>query len=125
MTTALLVALGAAAGAGARWAVDQAVRRRVGGAFPWGTFVVNVSGSLLLGGLLAAATLGSATVATVALVGTGFAGAFTTFSTFAYETVRLLEERAHTTALVNVAGSLAAGTAAVVTGWLVVGTLLA
>jgi CrcB protein len=82
MTAALLVALGAAVGAPARYLVDRSVRRRVGA--PWGTVAVNVAGSFVLG-LLVARTGGSG--GWYLAVGTGFCGALTTYSTFAYETV--------------------------------------
>lgn len=117
MTIPLLVMLGAAAGAAARWGVDRSVQRRHDSVFPWGTFVINVSGSLLLGGLLAAAALGSASVEIVAVAGTGFAGAFTTFSTFALESLALVEQRARRLALLNVVLSVVAGMAAAIAGW--------
>jgi fluoride exporter len=113
--TPLLVCLGAALGAPARWALDRAVQRRHDSAFPWGTFVVNVSGSLALGILLGVVGAGQAPL--VALLGTGFLGAFTTYSTFAVETLRLLEKGAGRIAAANVAASLAAGMLAAVVGW--------
>jgi len=116
--TALLVVLGAAVGAPCRWLLDRYVQGRTDAVMPWGTFSVNVLGSALLGVLVAAHTLGPASAAAVALLGTGFAGAFTTFSTFAWETFRLVEEGAPLVAAVNVAASLAAGLVAAVTGWL-------
>jgi fluoride exporter len=115
VTTALLVALGAALGAPARWALDRAVQARHGSRFPWGTFVVNVSGSLALGVLLGLVDGGSSPL--VAVLGTGFLGAFTTYSTFAVETLRLVEGRATRVALANVVLSVAAGTAAALAGW--------
>lgn len=115
--TALLVVLGAAAGAACRWAVDRAVRSRVDGAFPWGTLVVNVAGSLLLGVLLGAAANAAAGPGLLALVGTGFAGAFTTYSTFAYDTVRLAEEGLPAASVGNVVASLVLGLLATLGGW--------
>ncbi len=85
--------------------------------FPWGTLVINVLGSVVLGVLLGATAFGSAPIALVALLGTGFAGAFTTYSTFAYETVRLFEDGATQLALVNVAVSLGLGLLAALGGW--------
>ena len=79
---------GGAIGAPSRFLLDTWVQRTTGGRFPWGTLVVNASGSLALGvitGLVLHHGL-SPQVRTVA--GTGFCGAFTTFSTFAYETVQ-------------------------------------
>ena len=100
--TVLLVALGAAVGAPLRFLTDRAVQRRHDSVFPWGTFGINVSGSGLLGFLVAAGGLpGHLTVACVA-----FCGAFTTFSTFGYETLRLLEDRAYLYAGANVMASV-------------------
>ncbi|MEV5410103.1 CrcB family protein [Thermopolyspora sp. NPDC052614] len=103
--TILLVGLGAAIGAPVRYLVDRAVRERVGSAFPWGTFAVNVAGSFLLG-LLAGLPAGPGAMA---LAGSGFCGALTTYSTFGYETLRLIETGARPHALLNAAGSVASG----------------
>lgn len=115
--TVLLVALGAAVGAPARYLVDRAVRARWGGTFPWGTFAVNVAGCLLLG-LVA----GSATVSpeVAALVGTGFCGALTTYSTYGWEALVLAEGGARRTAAAYVLGSTLAGLAAAALGWTLV-----
>jgi CrcB protein len=113
--TLLLVALGAAIGAPARYLTDRAVQSRHDSVFPWGTFLVNVVGSFLLGAVAAAAdTVGRGVVAGV---GTGFCGALTTYSTFSYETLRLTEERAHAEAALNVVASVAAGIVAAALGW--------
>ena len=88
--TVLLVLLGGAVGAPARYLTDRAVQRRSNGVFPWGTLCVNVIGSLVLGVVAAAVYAGSAPEGVLTLVGTGFCGALTTFSTFGYETGRLL-----------------------------------
>jgi len=109
--TPVLVALGAAVGAPLRYLVDRFVQARHDSLFPWGTFAVNVAGSFLLG-LLAVCARGPG----LALLGTGFCGALTTYSTFGYETVRLLQERARGLAALNVAGSVAAGLAAAYLG---------
>ena len=115
--TAVLVALGAGAGATARWWADREVQRRTRGSFPWGTFVINVTGSFVLGLLLAAAAGGSAGTAAVALLGTGFCGGLTTFSTFGFESVRLAEEGLTRTATAYVLGSVAAAVGAAAAGW--------
>jgi fluoride exporter len=114
--TALLVMVGAAVGAPSRWLLDQYVRGRVGGVFPWGTFAINVSGSGVLGFLLGASA-GAHDTALVALVGTGFCGGFTTFSSFGFETVRLAEEGEYAAACVNVAASVLLGVGAAFAGW--------
>ena len=79
--TVLLIALGAAVGAPARYLADRMVQRRRDSVFPWGTFIVNVTGSALLGFLAALPGHGAAATVT----GTAFCGAFTTYSTFGYE----------------------------------------
>lgn len=110
--SALLVVLGAAVGAPLRYLVDHAVRTRHGGAFPWGTLLVNVVGSAVLGAL---AGVGSALPQPLAvLLGTGFCGALTTYSTFGYETMRLVETRAYGHAVGNVLVSVVVGVGAAV-----------
>lgn len=108
----VLVAAGAAVGAPLRYLVDRAVQRRAPGTFPWGTFTVNVVGSFVLG---VVAGVGSAAAAL--LVGTGCCGAFTTFSTFGYETERLAAVGSQRAALGNVVASLVAGVLAAAAGW--------
>lgn len=109
--TVLLVAAGAAVGAPLRYLVDRFVQRRGDSAFPWGTLTVNVAGSFLLG-LLTGTNDRTITL----LVGVGFCGAFTTYSTFGYETVRLAEDGSRWYAALNVAVSLVAGLGAAVLG---------
>ena len=117
LAPAALVALGAAVGAPCRGLRDRAVQSRHDSVFPWGTLVVNVLGSLALGVLLGVSAYGSVPTALLALSAAGFLGAFTTYSTFAYETVRLFEDGATRLALVNVAVSLGLGLAAALGGW--------
>ncbi|MGI8810137.1 MAG: fluoride efflux transporter CrcB [Acidimicrobiales bacterium] len=105
-----------AVGALARYLVDGLVGDRAEGAFPWGTFLINATGSLLLG-VLSGLTLYHAFPKTPEVVlGTGFCGAYTTFSTFTFETVRLLEEGALADAFRNAAGTLLTCAAAAATG---------
>jgi CrcB protein len=85
--TVLLVLLGGAVGAPVRYLTDVSVQRLHGTVFPWGTWTVNVVGSFVLGVVAAAGPDWLVTLA-----GTGFCGALTTFSTFGFETVRLVEE---------------------------------
>ena len=113
--TWLLVAAGAAVGAPARYLTDRLVQARHDSVFPWGTLTVNVVGCLILGALVGGAR--SLSPAVLALLGTGFCGALTTYSTFSYETLRLLETRARLYALANVVVTIVAGSAAVALGW--------
>ena len=103
----LFVAVGAAVGAPLRYLVDRAVQGRHDSLFPWGTFTVNVVGSLILGVLVGGASAVSGEVMT--LLGTGLCGALTTYSTFGFETIRLIEDRARFYAAVNVVASIVAG----------------
>ncbi|MFG1649733.1 fluoride efflux transporter CrcB [Micromonospora sp. NPDC049275] len=109
----LLIALGAAVGAPLRYLTDRAVQSRHDSVFPWGTLTVNVVGSLLLGVLVGLPSSPAAT----ALLGTGFCGALTTYSTFSYETLRLTRGGHRLLALANVVGSVAAGLAAAAAGY--------
>ncbi len=114
----LFVCLGAAVGAPARYLTDRAVAARHDSVLPWGTMAVNVVASLVLG-VLVGLSVGHDVPAPVSLgVGTGFCGALSTYSTFSYETLRLVEEGAWLYALANVVGSLGAGLAAAVAGYL-------
>lgn len=115
--TLALVLLGGAVGAPLRYLTDLAVRDRYDGVFPWGTFAVNVAGSLLLGALAAGTAHAGLPDWVMTLAGTGFCGALTTFSTWSFETIRLLEDGAWLEAMANVTLSLLAGMAAVVAGW--------
>jgi CrcB protein len=110
----LFVALGAAVGAPLRYLVDRAVQGRHDSLFPWGTFTVNVTGSLILGVLTGAATAMPGPV--TELLGTGLCGALTTYSTFSFETIRLIEDRARFYAVVNVVASIVAGLGAAFVG---------
>jgi CrcB protein len=115
--TLIYVCLGAALGAPARYLTDRAVQSRHDSGFPWGTFLVNVGGSLVLGVLAGAAVHHAVPPALVAGLGTGFCGALTTYSTFGYETVRLTQQGARLYAFLNVAASLAAGFGAAALGY--------
>lgn len=100
MTTLVLVALGAAPGAVARYLAS----RLLDGRLPWGTALVNVAGSLLLGVFSARGLAGSA----FALLGTGFCGALTTYSSFAVQTHVLGPGRGAAYAVGTIATSLVA-----------------
>lgn len=113
--TWLLVALGAAVGAPARYLIDRAIQARHDSVFPWGTFTVNVVGSFILGVLAGATPVLSPGV--VACLGVGFCGALTTYSTFGYETLRLARDGAWLFAVANGICSVLAGLGAAALGW--------
>jgi len=115
----LLVCLGAAVGAPARYLLDRAVQGRHDGVLPWGTFSVNVVGSLALGVLTGLSASRQVPSEVTWMLGTGFCGAFTTYSTFGYDTLRLYEAGAWLHALGNVAVSLSAGLGAAFLGYVV------
>ncbi|GAA3372939.1 fluoride efflux transporter CrcB [Streptomyces sannanensis] len=110
--TWVLVIVGAVVGAPLRYVMDRAVQARHDSVFPWGTFVVNAAGSLVLGAVTGAAVSSSA----YALLGTGLCGTLTTYSTFSYETLRLAERGWRFLAAANMAASLLVGLGAVFLG---------
>ncbi len=110
--TVVLVAAGAAVGAPLRYVLDRAVGRRHASDFPWGTLTVNVIGSFLLGVLIGLPVSDGLS----ALLGVGFCGALTTYSTFGYETFRLLRSQAYLRAAGNVVVSSLAGLGAAYLG---------
>ncbi|MDQ1403048.1 MAG: fluoride exporter [Actinomycetota bacterium] len=105
-----------AVGAVARYVVDRAVSARASGDLPRGTLVINLSGSLVLGLITGAALYHAFPSTPRVIVGTGFCGAFTTFSTFTFETVRLLEEGEVGDAAVNLVVSVVGATLAAALG---------
>jgi CrcB protein len=105
----LLVALGAAVGAPLRYLTDRTIQTRHDSLFPWGTLTVNAVGSFLLGLLAVGLNAQGISPEVMALAGTGFCGALTTYSTFSYETLRLVEDGAWFYATANVAASVVAG----------------
>lgn len=115
--TYVLVAIFGAAGAVSRYWVDGRISDLTHGQFPWGTFVINVVGAFALGILVALTTerLLISPNWRVAL-GIGFLGSFTTFSTYAYESVKLAEDGAVGLALVNSVGMVALGMLAAALG---------
>jgi fluoride exporter len=113
----VLIALGGAGGAVARYLVDTFVSRAVVGAFPWGTLVVNLSGSVVLGVLFALVLeRGVLPSSARAALMVGFIGAYTTFSTLMLDSWRLIEGGAPLLGLGNIVGSAALGMLAVVVG---------
>jgi len=112
----LLVTLAAGLGAVARYTVDNAVQHRWRSAFPRGTVVVNISGSFLLGLVTGLTAHHGFSTSAGTVIGAGFAGGYTTLSTWAWETVVLAETGAVGAGVVNVLGSLALGLAAAAVG---------
>jgi CrcB protein len=117
--TLFLVGAGGFFGAISRYLVDGWVSGSTGGGFPWGTLVVNVTGSFVLGLLFAASVERGLLPAEIrAPVLIGFIGAYTTFSTLTLETWRLVEDGSYILAIANMGGSFALGLAAIVAGLL-------
>lgn len=114
----LLVAVAGGFGAVARFVLDGVVtgRRRAGPGVPLGIMIINVSGSLLLGVVAGLAT-GVLPERLHQIVGTGFLGGYTTFSTAAVDTMSLLRGRRRFSALVNGLGMLVLSVAAAALGW--------
>ena len=113
----VLIAVGGAAGAVARYLVDTTISQRWPSAFPWGTLAVNLSGSLVLGVLFALTVeRGVLPASSRAPVMIGFIGAYTTFSTFMLESWRLIEDGAVGLAVANIVGSCLLGLVAVFVG---------
>jgi CrcB protein len=113
--TVLLVFLGGTIGAPARYLIDRYVQRRHDSVFPWGTLAVNVLGCLILG--LLTGTARSLPREAVIFASTGICGALTTFSTFGYETARLLEEGSLLEAGLNAFAGLVLGVLAATAGY--------
>jgi CrcB protein len=112
------VALGAGVGGVSRYLLASAIQQRAGTSFPWGTFVVNVSGSLLLGFLIRyALATPSLSVEMRALLTTGFCGGYTTFSTYSYETATLLEDGQYSRAGLYAVASVLLSLAGTVAGF--------
>ena len=115
----LLIGLGGFLGANARYLVSGWIAHRWGVIFPWGTFVANISGSLLLGFLMGFLQQ-HPTVSPNSrfFFAIGFLGAYTTFSTFSYETVRLAQDQGSMPAILNIVGSVSLGLVGVLLGFI-------
>jgi fluoride exporter len=122
MISTLLVIAGAALGAPLRYLTDLLVRSRHDSLFPWGTLTVNTVGSLILGATAAVSTGTAPWILT--LLGAGFCGALTTFSTFGYETIRLVERGSLLEAFANCAVSILLGAVACAGSWALTAAIL-
>jgi CrcB protein len=117
LTHLILIGAGGFLGAVARYVVDGRIVQATGASLPWGTFVVNVSGSFAVGLLFALVTERAALSSELrGPVMIGFIGAYTTFSTLALESWRMMEDGAWLAATLNLGGSILVGVAAVVAG---------
>jgi fluoride exporter len=120
------IAIGAALGGVSRYYLASSIQQRLGTSFPWGTLVVNVTGSLLLGFVLRyALSTPAVSVEMRALLTTGFCGGYTTFSTFSFETAALLEEGQYERAGAYVLGSVVLSIVATICGLILARELLA
>lgn len=113
----LLVALGGAFGALARFGVANLLNTPAALRFPYATLLVNVTGSFLLGLVLRGVEGWPTGPTWRAFLAIGFCGAFTTFSSFSYENVRLLQERQYFAAFGNILGSVVLCILAVLAGF--------
>ena len=116
MTLVLAIAFAGALGTLARFGVGSWMLERTGTAFPWGTLLINIVGSIILAFLWGVTEGGAARPELRTVVGVGFCGAFTTFSTFEMEMYGLSSEREHATALIYLLLSVICGFVAVVAG---------
>jgi CrcB protein len=115
--TLIAIAVAGALGALARYGLGAFVSKRTSDSFPWGTFVINISGAFILGLVLTLATERWEFAPWLRLgLTTGFLGAYTTFSTLTFETYKLAADRTFALAAANMLGSCAAGLAAVYLG---------
>ena len=116
----ILIGLGGFAGAITRYLVDGAVADRTGGGFPWGTLVINATGSFVLGLLFALTAERAILPADIrGPLMIGFLGAYTTFSTWMLESWGLIESGSYAAALANLGGSIVIGLVAVAAGLII------
>lgn len=116
MGSYLVISIGAVLGANTRYLLGGWIGGQVSSSFPWGTFVINVTGSLVIGLVLGLAADRVMPWWWRPGVAIGFLGAYTTFSTFSYETLNLLQEGSYVAAAANMVGSVAIALIAVFAG---------
>ncbi len=121
MSTLAYVALGSALGAPARYLLDRLIQSQHEMVFPWGTWAINISGCFALGVLVSLAQGPAVDARLMAAAATGFLGSYTTFSTFTWETMRLVEDGAFFGALLNITVSAGLGASAAAGGLLLGG----
>ena len=120
------IAVGAAVGGVSRFYLAAAIQQRLGSTFPWGTLAINITGSLLLGFLLRYAMATPAiSLELRAMLTVGFCGGYTTFSSYSYETMVLLEDGEIGRAAVYALGSVALALLATFAGFVLARELLA
>ncbi len=112
----LIVGVGGFVGAIARYMIGTYIGSRFGIRFPYGTFVINISGCFLVGFIVTLLARTTASQYWRYLIPIGFIGAYTTFSTFEYETLRAVQDGQITAGLLNVVFSVVVGFAAVWVG---------
>jgi CrcB protein len=119
----ILTFLAGASGALARFLLDSLIKQRRKSPFPWATVTINVTGSLLLGVLAGLVLFHGQSSTWQTVIGTGFCGGYTTFSTASFETVRLIQQNQRGLALLNAVVSLGASVGACTLGLAVVWAL--
>ena len=117
MTLTVLVGVAAAIGAVCRYFLDQVIQHQHRRSFPWGTFAINVTGSLLLGLVTGLMLYHGFAAPAATVIGVGFAGGYTTWSTYIWESLALAEAGALRAAALNLFGSLACGLLAAAAGF--------
>jgi CrcB protein len=113
---AVLTLLAGATGSLTRFLLDASIKQRWRSPFPLATVVINVTGSLLLGVLAGVVLFHGQSIMWQTVVGTGFCGGYTTFSTASFETVRLVQQDRRALALLNAIGSLVTSVGACAVG---------
>jgi CrcB protein len=120
LTDVAAVVAGAGIGGGLRYAIGGWIAERWGASFPWGTFIVNISGAFLLGVVMALSVERSLIPPAWRLfLGVGILGGYTTFSTLSYESIALMQRGLVAQGALNMFGSAFAGLVAVLAGVLV------